>query len=64
MELFDLQANPDETVNLAADREKNADLLSAMSGKLAAVIRAEIGMSGLEMPEIPKVKWYLDSADL
>lgn len=65
VELFDLQANPEETVNLAADREKNADLLAAMSAKLEAVIKAEIGVDdGREMPEIPKVKWYMDSADL
>lgn len=65
VELFDLQADPGETVNLATDRVKNADLISTMSAKLEAVIKAEIGVDdGREMPEIPKVKWYMDSADL
>jgi arylsulfatase len=64
-ELFDLQTNPEETVNLAADREKHKDLISAMSTRLEAEIKAEIGVDdGREMPEIPKVTWYMDSADL
>src|SRR5262245_50079760 len=64
-ELFDLQTDPDETVNLAADREKHKDLIAAMSTKLEAAIKAEIGVDdGREMPEIPKLAWYLDTADL
>jgi arylsulfatase len=65
VELFDVQTDPEETVNLAADRAKNADLITAMSTKLEAAIKAEIGNDdGREMPEIPKVSWYMDSADL
>lgn len=65
LELFDLQADPEETVNLAADRQKHKDLIAAMSTKLESAIKAEIGVDdGREMPEIPKVAWYLDSADL
>jgi arylsulfatase len=65
VELFDLQTDPDEIVNLAADREKHRVLIAAMSTKLEALIKAEIGVDdGREMPEIPKVTWYLDSADL
>lgn len=65
VELFDLQTDPDETTNLASDREKHSDLIVSMSAKLETVIKAEIGVDdGREMPEIPKVKWYLDSADL
>ena len=65
VELFDLQTDPEETVNLAADREKHKDLISAMSTKLEAAIKAEIGVDdGREMPEIPKFTWYMDSADL
>ncbi|QVL30710.1 sulfatase-like hydrolase/transferase [Telmatocola sphagniphila] len=65
VELFDHQSDPEEVINLAADREKNAALLLAMSAKLEAVIKAEIGKDdGREMPEIPKVSWYLDTADL
>src|SRR5262249_32662937 len=33
-ELFDLRTDAEETVNLAADREKNKDLIAAMSAKL------------------------------
>jgi arylsulfatase len=65
VELFDLQSDPQETVNLAADREKNGGLITAMSAKLEAAIKAEIGVDdGREMPEIPKVTWYVDTADL
>jgi arylsulfatase len=65
VELFDLQTDPEETVNLAADPAKNADLITAMSAKLEGAIKAEIGKDdGREMPEIPKVSWYMDSADL
>jgi arylsulfatase len=36
-----------------------------MSIKLEAAIKAEIGVDdGREMPDIPKVTWYMDSADL
>jgi hypothetical protein len=30
--------NPSETSNLAADRQKNADLIGTMNGKLEAVV--------------------------
>jgi arylsulfatase len=65
VELFDLQTDPEETINLAADRVKNGDVITAMSAKLEAAIKAEIGVDdGREMPELPKVTWYIDSADL
>lgn len=65
VELFDLQTDPQETVNLAMDQKKNAALITAMSAKLEAAIKAEIGVDdGREMPDIPKVSWYIDSADL
>lgn len=65
VELFDLQQDPAETVNLAADREKNADLVAAMSGKLEALIKAEIGTDdGREMPEVEKISWTITRADL
>ena len=36
-----------------------------VSAKLEAAIKAEIGVDdGREMPEIPKVTWYMDTADL
>jgi arylsulfatase len=65
VELFDLQQDPAETVNLAADREKNADVVAAMSGKLEALIKAEIGTDdGREMPEVEKISWTITRADL
>jgi arylsulfatase len=65
VELFDLQTDPEETINLAADRDNHKDLIAAMSAKLETAIKAEIGVDdGREMPELPKVTWYIDSADL
>src|SRR5262245_6747786 len=65
VELFDLQTDPQEAVSLAADREKNGELITAMSAKLEAAIKAEIGVDdGREMPEISRVTWYMDTADL
>jgi arylsulfatase len=65
VELFDLQTDPGEATNLAVDREKNGDLITAMSAKLEAVIKAEIGEdNGREMPELAKVTWTIDRADL
>jgi arylsulfatase len=65
VELFDLQTDPSETTNLAADREKNADLITTMSGKLEGLIKAEIGDdNGREMPDVPKITWTIDRADL
>ncbi|MFO0795845.1 MAG: sulfatase-like hydrolase/transferase [Gemmataceae bacterium] len=65
VELFDLRTDPEEVVNLAADRATNADLIAAMSAKLEAAIKAEIGVDdGREMPALDRVTWYIDSADL
>jgi arylsulfatase len=65
VELFDLQTDRAETINLAADRQKNADLIATMNGKLEAVIKAEIGADdGREMPEVGKITWTIDRADL
>jgi arylsulfatase len=41
------------------------DLISAMSTKLEAAVKAEVGVDdGREMPDLPKVTWYMDSAVL
>jgi arylsulfatase len=65
VELFDLHADPSETVNLAAEREKNSDLIATMSGKLETLIKAEIGDdNGREMPEVAKITWTIDRPDL
>ena len=65
VELFDLQNDPTETVNLAVDRAKNSDLVATMSAKLEALIKAEIGDdNGREMPDIGAIDWTIDRADL
>jgi len=65
VELFDLQADPLESVNIAANREKNGDLVTSMSAKLEALIKAEIGRDdGREMPEVDKVSWTVERPDL
>lgn len=65
VELFDLQTDPQETKNLAVDREQHATLIAAMSDKLESLIKAEIGKDdGREMPELEKVTWTIDRADL
>jgi arylsulfatase len=52
-------------VNLAADRENHAELITTMSNKLEALIKAEIGRDdGREMPDVGKVTWAIDRADL
>ena len=65
VELFDLQSDPNETTNLAGDRQKNGQLIATMSGKLEAVVKAEIGNDdGREMPDVGKVTWTIERADL
>jgi arylsulfatase A-like enzyme len=43
VELYDLQADPNEMQNLAVDVKANGDLLLAMNQKLSDVIYAEVG---------------------
>ncbi|MGL6071418.1 sulfatase-like hydrolase/transferase [Craterilacuibacter sp.] len=43
VELFDLQNDPHELVNLALDPKKNANLLMTMNAKLNKLIDAEVG---------------------
>ncbi|MGE3314974.1 MAG: sulfatase-like hydrolase/transferase [Planctomycetaceae bacterium] len=65
VELFDLQTDKLETKNLASDRENNAALISRMSDKLESLIKAEIGKDdGREMPELERITWTIDRADL
>jgi arylsulfatase A-like enzyme len=65
VELFDLQTDQSETTNLAIDKHRNADIISTMSAKLEALIKAEIGQDdGREMPEVSKISWTIDKADL
>ncbi|MGO9038921.1 MAG: sulfatase-like hydrolase/transferase [Steroidobacteraceae bacterium] len=61
VELFDLNSDPLEMVNLGADSTKNRDLILAMNAKLEALIQAEIGADdGRELPNIPFVTWDID----
>jgi arylsulfatase len=65
VELYDLDKDPGETVNLAVDRAKNARLLLAMNGKLQAAIKQEIGKDdGHELPDVAGITWGLDRIDL
>ncbi len=61
VELFDLNTDREEMVNLAADSAKSNDLILAMNAKLEALIKAEIGVDdGRELPNIPLVTWTID----
>jgi arylsulfatase len=65
VELFDLQNDPAETMNLATAREKNAELITTMSNKLETLIKAEMGLDdGREMPDVGKISWAINRADL
>ena len=44
VELFDLEADPDEMHNLAVEPKKHGDLLLAMNDKMNQLIDAEVGM--------------------
>jgi arylsulfatase A-like enzyme len=43
LELYDLEADPQESQNLAADLSRNGDLIVAMNDKLNALIEREVG---------------------
>jgi len=65
VELFDLQSDPDEMTNLAANKGDNAALVLANSAKLEAVIKTEIGVDdGREMPRFADIDWTIDRLDL
>lgn len=45
VQLFDLEKDPEELVNLAADKETNADLIMDLNRQLNALIAKEIGVN-------------------
>ena len=65
VELFDLGSDPAEMTNLAAKKGANGELVMTMSAKLAALIKAEIGVDdGREMPPFEGIDWTIDRIDL
>lgn len=61
VELFDLEADPNEVNNLATDRRSNGDLLVAMNDKLNALIESEVGEDkGQMLPGGDDANWALD----
>ena len=60
VELYDLQSDPGEMTNLAADRAANGALVLEMSMKLETIIAAEIGVDdGRELPDAQGIDWQL-----
>ena len=65
VEFYDLQSDPGEMDNVADDRTGNAPLMTAMNGKLEALIKAEIGKDdGRELPDVAGINWGVDNVDL
>ena len=55
VQLFDLQADPEEMVNLAADRESNAELILKMNDLMNKTISQEIGQDdGMHVMKVLK----------
>lgn len=58
LELYDLQADPQELVNLAYDFDKNKELIWTMNLKLNALIEREIGKDdGSFLPLSDWINW-------
>ncbi len=66
VELYDLQSDPAEMTNLAANKGEHSDLVLSASTKLEAVIKSEIGVDdGREMPpQFGDIDWQIDRMDL
>ena len=57
-ELYDLQEDPEEVDNLAADPKVNGDLIMAMNAKLNDRIAEEVGDDNGSFIPIRNGKWY------
>jgi arylsulfatase A-like enzyme len=65
VELFDLEKDPGENINLGRDNVANKDLILAMNAKLNKIIADEIGVDdGRELPNIPLIDWAVDRVDM
>jgi arylsulfatase A-like enzyme len=61
VELYDLQTDPEEMVNLGAEKSANAELVTTMNEKLDTAIKREMGKDdGRELPDIPFLSWEVD----
>src|SRR5262249_13314747 len=61
LELYDLQADPQETRNLAVELSRHRDLVVAMNEKLNALIEQEVGVDdGSFMPASPPLHRNVD----
>lgn len=59
LELFDLENDPDEMINLAVDRDANKELILRMNGLLNELIAAEVGKNDgqfLPAPVRPRLR--------
>jgi arylsulfatase len=65
VELFDLQTDPEEMINLAPLASTSKALLETMRLKLEEAIREEMGVDdGREMPPFAGIDWALSHMDL
>jgi arylsulfatase len=63
VELFDLEADPNEMDNLALDPSANAELLLAMNQKLTDIIAEEVGSDKGEFLPENKAGWAITHID-
>lgn len=58
VELYDLENDPEERLNLAVDAEENADLIMDLNDRLNGLVEKEIGVDdGEEVEEIIESMW-------